>query len=141
MKPNPIRALTTLFLVHGAALTAAESKVDFVTQIKPILQSACINCHHSEGLFGNLNLENRERAFAPRREGAVIVPGSSEKSPLLTVLTLPPKETKKAMPPTGHRIEKEKVGLIRAWIDQGAAWPEGKDGVIKPLRTSAKPAK
>ena len=120
-----------LALPHHRA-PAADAKVDFVRQIKPILESACINCHNSESLFGNLNLENRARAFGKRKEGTVIIPGSPEKSPLYVVLTLPQKKTKKAMPPTGHRIEKEQRELIRAWIAQGADWPEGKPGAIKP---------
>lgn len=130
---------SVLFVALAAALAAlnrpapaAEAKVDFVKQIRPILESACINCHNSENLFGNLNLENRSRAFGKRKEGAVIIPGAPEKSPLYVVLTLPPKKTKKAMPPTGHRIEKSQLELIRAWIEQGAAWPEGKAGAIKP---------
>ncbi|MCE9519940.1 MAG: hypothetical protein K8R87_10355, partial [Verrucomicrobia bacterium] len=33
--------------------------VDFVTQIKPLLQSRCVNCHQSGALLGDLNLESR----------------------------------------------------------------------------------
>lgn len=121
------------------AQTPAERPVDFVSQIKPILTARCINCHHSEALFGNLNLENRKRAFAKRPQGPVIVPREPAKSPLYVVLTLPPKKTQKAMPPTGHRIEKEQVELIRLWIEQGADWPNGKPGVIKPLVTQKPP--
>ncbi len=29
------------------------------------------------------------------------------------------------MPPEGERLSKEQIGLLRAWIDQGASWPEG----------------
>ena len=130
---------TALLIALAAALAAqshqapaAEAKVDFVKQIKPLLESACINCHNSENLFGNLNLENRARAFGKRKEGPVIIPGSPEKSPLYVVLTLPPKKTKKAMPPTGHRIAKDQVELLRTWIAQGAEWPEGKTGAVKP---------
>ena len=120
-----------LALPHHRA-PAADAKVDFVRQIKPILESACINCHNSESLFGNLNLENRARAFGKRKEGTVIIPGSPEKSPLYVVLTLPQKKTKKAMPPTGHRIPKEEMDLVKHWIEQGAKWPEGADGTVKP---------
>ena len=135
-----MKTLSSVFLVALAAAPAAmgppahaaEPKVDFVKQIKPVLESACINCHNSENLFGNLNLENRARAFGKRKEGAVIVPGAPEKSPLYVVLTLPPKKTKKAMPPTGHRVAKDQLELIRSWIAQGAEWPEGKTGAIKP---------
>ena len=29
------------------------------------------------------------------------------------------------MPPEGERLSAEEIGRLRAWIDQGAAWPEG----------------
>ncbi len=134
-----MKSIHPLLLLAAAAavpLFSAEKEsepaVDFEKQVKPILAYRCINCHHSDALFGNLNLENRKLAYAKRPQGPVIVPGSPEKSPLYVVLTLPPKKTKKAMPPTGHRIDKEQVELIRQWIKQGALWPEGKAGVIKP---------
>lgn len=132
---RPIVLLATALAVplcFGQKGSDAEPAVSFEKQVKPVLAYRCINCHHSDALFGNLNLENRKLAFAKRPQGPVIVPGSPEKSPLYVVLTLPPKKTKKAMPPTGHRIDKEQVELIRQWIKQGAVWPEGKAGVIKP---------
>ena len=35
---------------------------------------------------------------------------------------MPPKDNKAKIPP----LTKEEIGLIRAWIDQGAPWPEQK---------------
>lgn len=32
------------------------------------------------------------------------------------------------MPPDGDKLTKEEVGLLRAWIDQGAKWPRDADG-------------
>ena len=29
------------------------------------------------------------------------------------------------MPPKGNLLPKKQVGLLRAWIDQGATWPKG----------------
>ena len=31
------------------------------------------------------------------------------------------------MPPVDPRLTREEVGILRAWIDQGAAWPEDSD--------------
>ena len=113
-----------------AHLQAADkAPVDFVKQIKPILADRCVECHNSETIFGELNLQNREHAFHKRKTGPAIVAGEPEKSMLYLALTLPPKD-KKAMPATGHRIPKDEVNLIRQWIKEGAKWPEGKDGAI-----------
>ena len=108
---------------------AEDPPVDFVKQIKPILADRCIECHNSETLLGELNLQNREHAFHKRKAGPAIVPGSPEKSMLYLALTLPPKD-KKAMPATGHRIPKDEISMIRQWIAEGAKWPEGKEGAL-----------
>ena len=36
------------------------------------------------------------------------------------------------MPPNGHRIPDREVQFIHDWIRQGAAWPTGAEGVIRP---------
>lgn len=115
-------------------LNAADAvTVDFVRQIKPILASRCIECHHSEALFGDLNLQSREMAMRQRKLGPVILPGKPEQSALYLTLKLPPANPK-AMPATGHRIPKDEVATIRRWILEGAKWPDGKDGAIQPTK-------
>src|SRR6185295_17535149 len=32
------------------------------------------------------------------------------------------------MPAEGDRLSVEQIGILRAWIDQGASWPDGADG-------------
>ncbi|WP_395750465.1 c-type cytochrome domain-containing protein [Prosthecobacter sp.] len=116
---------------------AGDAPVDFVKQVKPILADRCVECHNSETLLGELNLQTRALAFSKRKAGPVIVPKDAEKSMLYLVLTLPSKD-KKAMPATGHRIPKDEVSLIRQWITEGAVWPEGKDGTIMPQHKKAR---
>ncbi len=111
--------------------SAETDLVDFVRQIKPILADRCIECHNSGLLLGEFNLQNRALAMKKRKLGPVIVPMQPEKSMIYLTLTLPPKE-KKAMPATGHRIPKDEIETIRRWIQEGALWPEGKDGAITP---------
>lgn len=106
--------------------------MDFVKQIKPILAARCVECHNSDTICGDLNLQNRELAFRKRKPGTVIVPGAPEKSMLYLTLTLSPKD-KKAMPATGHRIPKDEVSITRQWIKEGAKWPDGEEGAI-PVR-------
>jgi Planctomycete cytochrome C len=133
MKRVPFLALVLLGFILGLSCQkrADSKKVDFVTQIKPVLEARCINCHNSGALFGELNLENRELAHKPRAKGPVIIPGEASKSPFFMVLTLPEGD-RKAMPPTGHRIPSNEAELIRLWISQGAVWPDGAEGVLKP---------
>ena len=55
----------------------------------------------------------------------------------------------KVMPKRGERLSAEQVGLLRAWVDQGAAWPDSASVKIennrnhwafKPPVCSAEPA-
>jgi mono/diheme cytochrome c family protein len=128
-----ITALAACLLLTPALHAADEPPVDFVKQIKPILADRCVECHNSETIFGELNLQSRELAFRKRKLAPAIVPGEPEKSMLYLALTLPPKD-KKAMPATGHRIPKDEVSIIRQWIKEGAKWPEGKEGVVSVQR-------
>lgn len=133
MNMKSLVTLAACFSLTATLHAADEKPVDFVQQIKPILADRCVECHNSETIFGELNLQNREHAFHKRKAGPAIVPGEPEKSMLYLALTLPPKD-KKAMPATGHRIPKDEVSLIRQWIKEGAKWPEGKDGAITVQR-------
>ena len=136
---NRLPFLTLLLAAFATGLSCQSQSsltapVDFVTQIKPVLQERCVNCHHSGALFGDLNLENHALATRPRAKGPVLTPGQPLQSQLYLVLMLPDVD-KKAMPPTGHRIPNEVVELLKRWIEEGAKWPDDSSGAIKPLAT------
>jgi hypothetical protein len=56
--------------------------------------------------------------------GPAIVPGNSAESLLVLLLADAHPDFDK-MPPKGDPFTPEQIGLVRAWIDQGAAMPEG----------------
>ncbi|MFC5457880.1 c-type cytochrome domain-containing protein [Prosthecobacter fluviatilis] len=99
-------------------------KVSFEHQVKPILETSCLECHQPRYLTGGLNLETKAAAMKGGRSGPVIVPGSPHKSLLYRVLLLG-HESPVAMPPTPERLEREYEQIIHDWILQGADWPEG----------------
>jgi mono/diheme cytochrome c family protein len=122
--------LALLFFLSLAFLNAAdELPVDFVRQIKPIFADRCVVCHNSAKLFGDLSLQSREVAMRMRKNGAVIVPKQPDKSPLYLVLMLPVSHLK-AMPATAHRLPSDELKAIHRWIEEGAPWPDGKEGRI-----------
>src|SRR5262249_53054478 len=65
----------------------------------------------------------------------VIKPGHSADSPL--VLRIAGAQGFGQMPPAGPKLTAEQIGLIRAWIDQGAIWP-GTDGADLTSAATAK---
>ena len=101
--------------------------VDYAKDIKPILREHCFKCHGPEKEKGGLFLATRARAMEGGDEGAGIIPGNSAASPLVHRIAALDEDA--VMPPEGERLSAAQVGLIRAWIDQGAVWPASADEV------------
>jgi len=101
-------------------------RIDFAKDIKPILESSCVSCHREGHDKGDLRLDEREHAFEAGEYGTAIVPFDLEKSTLYQSVTLPANHDD-LMPPSnkGGPLPQEQLDLLRDWIVQGAAWPEG----------------
>ena len=98
--------------------------VTYVTDIKPILEKSCTTCHGAGKHKGRLRLDGLEAVLKGGEDGKVVVPGNSAESMLVHNIAhagdpeayMPPPKNKANIPP----LTKEQIGLIRAWIDQGA---------------------
>ncbi|MCF7786849.1 MAG: hypothetical protein K9N47_12050 [Prosthecobacter sp.] len=98
-------------------------EVDFVGEVKPLLETRCLECHQHQYVCAGLNLETRSLAMKGGRSGAVILPGSPHQSLLYKVLLLG-HESPVAMPPTPEGMEQEGTQILHDWIQQGAKWPD-----------------
>jgi hypothetical protein len=127
------RALLAI-LTAGLALTcaadeppilppAAERKVDFLRDIQPIFADRCNHCHGPDEQQGYLRLDAKAIVLRGGQSGELFVVGKSADS--LLVHRLAGLGTEKRMPLEDDPLTAEQIGLIRAWIDQGAAWPDG----------------
>ncbi len=111
--------------VKGAEVNStAEPRVDFEREIRPILTTRCHTCHGSTQQMNGLRLDRREDALEGGLSGPAIVPGSSSQSRLIQLVA--GVEKNRIMPPAGDRLSDQEIGRLRAWIDQGAQWPEGR---------------
>jgi hypothetical protein len=120
---------------------AAGGDVDFVTEIQPLLRSTCYSCHGSETQEAGLRLDVKKRALEGGDRGAVILPGKSSESPLIHRIAGLDEEAG-PMPPEGEGtpLTPEQIGRLRAWIDQGAVWPnEADSGAPKVAHWSFQP--
>ena len=98
--------------------------VTYAADIKPIFEKSCIKCHGAEKQKGKLRLDSLEAVLKGGQDGKVVEPGASAKSMLVHNVAhigdeddyMPPPDNKDKIPP----LTKEQIGLIRAWIDQGA---------------------
>jgi mono/diheme cytochrome c family protein len=124
----------SLFSAQGAEKVAVDpaklppvsdkTGVTYATDIKPIFDKVCITCHGAEKHKGRLRLDGLEAVLKGGEDGKVVVPGNSAQSMLVHNIAhagdpdayMPPPKNKANLQP----LTKEQIGLIRAWIDQGA---------------------
>jgi hypothetical protein len=100
----------------------ADKQIDFVRDIKPILEANCMKCHGTERPKNGFSLTTRASALKGGEQGIDIIPGESARSPLIHYVSGLVEDM--VMPPerTGLSLSAEQVGLLRAWIDQGLVW-------------------
>ena len=83
----------------------------------------CVGCHGAKKQESGLRLDTRDHTLAGGDRGVAFSIGESAKSLLIRYVGgLDPDIT---MPPEGDLLPRAQVGLLRAWIDQGAKWPKG----------------
>lgn len=116
--------LATSIWLGAAPAVAQQREVDFRTDIAPIFAKHCYSCHGGEMREAGLRLDQAAAALAGGDEGKVIVAGKSAESRLLQLIS--GADPDRIMPPEGERLSAAQIDLIRAWIDQGAKWPEEK---------------
>src|SRR5436190_21358274 len=90
----------------------ADHKVDFAKEIKPIFESSCIKCHGRGRTKGELSIESRETLLKGGESGPAIIPGKSEQSRLIELVSGLDPDT--VMPQKGKRLSPEQIGLLRA---------------------------
>jgi hypothetical protein len=105
----------------SSKLPPASDKKDvtYSRDIKPIFEKTCLECHGQQKAKGKIRLDSVENILKGGEEGKIITVGDSAKSVIAYAVA---RNQAKAMPPKdkGHPLNAEQVGLIRAWIDQGA---------------------
>src|SRR5262245_59176670 len=132
-----MRATLLLFLgILASAQTKlpapATIKIDFEKHVQPILAQKCHSCHGDEVQQSGLRLDRRQQALRGGDYGPVIIPGKSADSKLIRRVVNG--DGGLQMPPTGPLSEHE-IGILRAWIDQGADFriEVQEESAVKPV--------
>ncbi|MBN9522056.1 DUF1549 domain-containing protein [bacterium] len=118
---------------HLDAQPAPDAKaaaVDFARDVRPILNRHCVACHGAEKQKGGLRLDRRADALRGGDSGKAVVPGNAADSLLLNLISGADPDA--VMPPRGDRLTPAEVGVLRAWIEQGARWPDDGSAVGNP---------
>jgi len=115
------------------AFVSPAQAVDFAKDVYPVLQRTCFECHGHEVQKGKLRLDTNAAL-----QHKAIVAGKPEQSDLIRRVSLP-KGDKEAMPKRGDHLKSAEIENLKAWIADGAKWPENVTTLkhwayIKPVR-------
>ena len=102
---------------------AKKAGVTWDADIKPIFEKSCIKCHSGEKPKAKFRADTKENILKGADGEKVLKPGNSAKSEIVHLIS--DLVADEEMPPLDKRdkypaLTKEQVGLVRAWIDQGA---------------------
>jgi hypothetical protein len=139
MKMTKIIKLTTVTLVSAFGLAIAAKAQDagklppastkpgvtYASDIKAILDASCVKCHSGDKPKARLKLDTLEGALKGSKDGPILKPGDSANSFVVKAVAHLTADHDSWMPPLNNRagikpLTPEQIGLIRAWIDQGA---------------------
>jgi hypothetical protein len=104
---------------------STKTGVTFDTDIKPIFTDACVKCHNSAGQRpprAGLALDTRDGVLKGSKDGPVLKAGDSAHSDLVMSVAHIGDDPDSFMPKgkNAKMLTPDQIGLIRAWIDQGA---------------------
>ncbi len=130
-------AAASVVSIHSSAQAPSPPpKIDFVRDIQPIFRQNCYECHGPDKQMNGFRLDRRHVAF---RGGTlpVINPGSSGSSRLY--LRLIGTSYGHRMPLENDPLPAGQIEAIKAWLDQGAVWPDEASGdvAVAPLDAAA----
>ncbi len=108
-----------LALLVFTNVSSAADRVDYLTDIKPLLTEKCYFCHGRLKQAADLRLDTRSLMI----DSDVIVPGKPLESELLHRVTAAGDER---MPPEaeGSALKDDEIQLLRSWIAEGAVAPD-----------------
>ncbi len=102
-----------------AALEAAEAiGPDFSSDVEPILEQRCTQCHGEKQQLAGLRVDSREALLKGGANGPVVEPGDAEASSLYRHIA----GMAEPRMPFGSTLAPEEIATLKSWIEGGASW-------------------
>jgi len=139
MKSIQLTALAfAVTLALAATVSAQEAKpavtlppastktgVTYATDMKPLFEASCVKCHSGDRPKARLKMDTLEGVLKGTKQGKIVTPGDSANSLIVKSVAHLTRDPEGWMPPLNNRagikpLTAEQIGLVRAWIDQGA---------------------
>src|ERR1700730_7942344 len=110
----------TICLATAGALILASAGSLLAQTAPQVFEKNCVGCHGAAQM-SELDLRNREAMLRGGNRGPAIVPGNAEASLIYRAVS---GTAEFKMPPGKQALSADEIGIIRDWIQQGAAWSE-----------------
>ena len=101
----------------------AAAHVDFNRDIRPILSENCYKCHGPDdgARKAKLRFDIRAEALKPAKSGEIpIVPGSPEKSQMVSRITASDPDERMPSIKSGKTLSPTQIDLLKRWVAEGA---------------------
>ena len=112
--------LIPLFLLANKP-AAANEPINYLRDIKPVLQSRCYACHGALSQEAGLRLDTATLVRKGGESGAVVTPSTPETSSLLQRVAS--QDLSERMPPDGEPLKPNEIDALKRWIEAGAIGP------------------
>ena len=100
----------------------AAAPVDYVKEVKPLLATACVQCHSSSRPKGGFRLDTAAAALKGGDSGDAILRGRAQESLFIRLLDGAHDDIPQ-MPYKRNALTTEQVDLLKRWINEGAQAP------------------
>ncbi|WDI40619.1 PSD1 and planctomycete cytochrome C domain-containing protein [Bremerella sp. P1] len=127
----------------------AEEKIDFRSQVQPILSDRCFHCHgpDAKNQESEFRLDSQENILADLGGYAGVVPGDLEASELHARIHSEDEFAKMPPPDSNRSLSEREKRILDLWIQQGAEYqrhwafevPQRPEVPDEPLKSSAWP--
>ena len=111
----------SLFLLALCTSRSSAADVDYLREVKPILQERCFACHGALKQESGLRLDTGSLIRQGGDSGTVIEPGRPAES--LLIERVAAESEGERMPPEGKPLTRAEIALLKKWIDAGAISP------------------
>ena len=111
-----------LFSLHQSNLSAQQTDEGFfLSEVQPVLQSRCVECHNADLAEGDLRFDSdRDAVENGGHTGRAILGEPSADSELIRRINST--EVGYRMPKEGPPLTDEQIASLTQWVDAGAVW-------------------
>ena len=124
MKKFILPMLIPVMMLIGTQSHAADKKIEFNRDIRPILSENCYACHgpDSGARKAGLRLDTEVGAKSKRKGNSAVVAGNAIESELYKRIIATDAHELMPPPKSNKKLDDNQKALLKRWLEEGASW-------------------